>query len=111
MSVAQSGFWLIPVQEKEAAAADAAKRKDLTAQERLEEAKKALQAQTVRARRSDTSRFSRFSAPITDPACLHILLLIACFVWRAQAVFFRVSLLLLMHLVLRLLLRSLQSCL
>lgn len=37
-------------QEKEAAAADAAKKKDMTAQERLEEAKKALQAQAVRCR-------------------------------------------------------------
>lgn len=36
------------VQEKEAAAANAGKKKDLTAQERLEEAKKALQAQGVR---------------------------------------------------------------
>ena len=36
------------VQEKEAAAVDAGKKKDLTAQERLEEAKKALQAQAVR---------------------------------------------------------------
>lgn len=36
------------MQEKEAAAVDAGKKKDLTAQERLEEAKKALQAQAVR---------------------------------------------------------------